>query len=183
MNLKSFGFIPWLIFFFVALVSIPVFIWFDFLWIAKLLGISVTVTLVVVLRIWLYRLGKLGKSPRVSLNANEVYDLNRFIPALASLPGSEQRAFQHRIGLVMSKVTVSQLDAESAAEISPKSLAMIAAAMFILKGLETKESLSFVLRPDDNLELKDNELTASFEAAQKELRSFTEEQILSALNA
>ena len=97
MNQKSFGFIPWLVFFFVALVSIPFFIWFDFLGIAKFVGIAVTVILVVVLRIWLYRLGKLGKAPRVSLNSNDVYELNRFMPALAALPITEQRAFQHRL--------------------------------------------------------------------------------------
>lgn len=183
MNQKSFGFIPWLVFFFVALVSIPFFIWFDFLGIAKFVGIAVTVSLVIVLRIWLYRLGKLGKPSRVSLNANDVYELNRFMPTLAVLPIAEQRAFQHRIGLIMSRVTVNQLAAVSEAQISPKSLAMLGACIFILKGLESKESLTFVLSANDNLEIRDNELTTSFEEAKKALQSFTEEQIRSVLDA
>lgn len=183
MNLKSFGFIPWLIFFFIALVSIPFFIWFDFLGIAKLIGIAVTVSLVMVLRIWLYRLGKLGKPSRVSLNANDVYELNRFMPILASLPIAEQRAFHHRIGLIMSKVTVNQMDTFTEAQISPKSLAMLGASIFILNGLESKESLTFVLSANDKLEFRDNELTTSFEAAKKALLSSTAEEIRSVLGA
>ena len=183
MNQKSFGFIPWLVFFFVALVSIPFFIWFDFLVIAKFVGIAVTVSLVMVLRIWLYRLGKLGKPSRISLNANDVYELNRFMPTLAALPIAEQRAFHHRIGLIMSKVTVNQLDVFTEAQISPKSLAMLGACIFILMGLESKESLTFVLSANDNLEIRDNELTTSFEEAKKALQSFTEEQIRSVLDA
>jgi pantoate kinase len=105
------------------------------------------------------------------------------MPTLAALPLAEQRAFHHRIGLIMSRVTVNQVTAVSEAQISPKSLAMLGASIFILKGLESKESLTFVLSANDNLEFRDNELTTSFEEAKKALLSFTEEQIRSVLDA
>ena len=183
MNQKSFGFIPWLVFFFVALASIPFFIWFDFLGIAKFVGIAVTVSLVIVLRIWLYRLGKLGKPSRVSLNANDVYELNRFMPTLVALPIAEQRAFHHRIGLIMSRVTVNQLAAVSEAQISPKSLAMLGAALFIMNGLETQKDFTFLLSENTTLQIKENQLSISLEGALDLLKTYSTEQILHAIAA
>lgn len=183
MNQKSFGFIPWLVFFFVALVSIPFFIWFDFLGIAKFVGIAVTVSLVVVLRIWLYRLGKLGKAPRVSLNANDVYELNRFMPALSALPITEQRAFQHRIGLLMSQITVQHEASVSSINTSPKVLAMVGASLFLMNGLEKQQELTFLLSENTTLQINDNQLSISLEAAMDVLSSLSTEQILLALAA
>ena len=183
MNQKSFGFIPWLVFFFVALVSIPFFIWFDFLGIAKFVGIAVTVSLVIVLRIWLYRLGKLGKPSRVSLNANDVYELNRIVPALAALPLPEQRAFQHRIGLIMSYITVQHEASVSSINTSPKVLAMVGASLFLMNGLESRKELTFLLSEDTTLQLSDNQLSISLEAALDVLSSFSTEKILLALAA
>lgn len=183
MKQKSFGFIPWLVFFFVTLVSIPFFIWFDFLGLAKFVGIAVTVSLVIVLRIWLYRLGKLGKAPRVSLNANDVYELNRFMPTLAALPLVEQRAFHHRIGLIMSRVTVNQLAAVSEAQISPKSLAMLGAALFIMNGLETQQDFTFLLSENTTVQIKENQLSVSLEGALDLLKTYSTEQILHAIAA
>ena len=181
MNQKSFGFIPWLVFFFVALVSIPFFIWFDFLVIAKFVGIAVTVSLVVVLRIWLYRLGKLGKPSRISLNANDVYELNRFMPTLAALPMAEQRAFHHRIGLIMSQITVQHEASVSSLNTSPKSLAMLGAALFIMNGLETQQNFTFLLSENTTVQIKENQLSVSLEGALDLLKTYSTEQILLAI--
>lgn len=183
MNQKSFGFIPWLVFFFVALVSIPFFIWFDFLGIAKFVGIAVTLSLVVVLRIWLYRLGKLGKAPRVSLNANDVYELNRIVPALAALPLPEQRAFQHRIGLIMSHITVQHEASVSSINTSPKVLAMVGASLFLMNGLESRKELTFLLSEYTTLQVSDNQLSISLDAAMDVLSSFSTERIALAIAA
>jgi hypothetical protein len=183
MNQKSFGFIPWLVFFFVALVSIPFFIWFDFLGIAKFVGIAVTLSLVVVLRIWLYRLGKLGKAPRVSLNANDVYELNRIVPALAALPLPEQRAFQHRIGLIMSHITVQHEASVSSINTSPKVLAMVGASLFLMNGLESRKELTFLLSEYTTLQVSDNQLSISLDAAMDVLSSLSIEQIALAIAA
>ena len=86
MSSKSLGLVPWLIFFFIALVSIPICIGFDLLSLAKFIGFAVTASLVVVLRIWLHRLGKLGKPSRVALNSNDLFELKRIIPALKGHP-------------------------------------------------------------------------------------------------
>jgi hypothetical protein len=181
MNQKSFGFIPWLIFFFLALISIPFFIWFDLLGAAKFVGIAVTVSLVIVLRIWLYRLGKLGKPPRVSLNANDVFELKRLIPALDSISAAEQLAFQHRIGLLMSKITVQQEVSLSPINSSPKSLAMLGATLFLLNGLETQEELIFVLGENTTLKLTDNQLFISLEGAIEIISGYTPDQIVLAI--
>lgn len=178
MNQKSFRFIPWLIFFFVSLISIPFLIWFDFVEIAKFVGIAVTISLVVVLRFWLFRLGKSGNAPRVVLNTNDVFELNQLIPALSSLPSKEQLAFHHRIGLIMSKVKVKQLDSVELIDTPPKSLAMIGSSLFLLKGLEAKEDLTFELSMNDNLDVMSNQVSISIEGARKLLAEFSEDQIV-----
>lgn len=181
MSAKSFGLVPWLSFFFVALVSIPVCISFDWFALAKFIGFAVTVSLVVVLRIWLHRLGKLGKPSRVALNSNDLFDLKRIIPALKDMPPSDQIAFQHRIGLLMSQVTVQQDASLGALDASPKYLAMIGATLFLLNGQNTEGNLLFSLNTEQALQFSANQLTGSLESAVANLSSCTAETLTKAL--
>jgi hypothetical protein len=181
MSAKSFGVVPWLSFFFVALVSIPVCISFDWLALAKFIGFAVTVSLVVVLRIWLHRLGKLGKPSRIALNSNDLFELKRIIPALQHIPSSDQIAFQHRIGMLMSQVTVQQDPSLGALDATPKYLAMIGATLFFLNGREVTDNLLFTLKEHHYLQFSENQLTSSLDSALDSLSSCTAETLLSAL--
>ena len=181
MSAKSFGVVPWLSFFFVALVSIPVCISFDWLALAKFIGFAVTISLVVVLRIWLHRLGKLGKPSRIALNSNDLFELKRIIPALQHIPSSDQIAFQHRIGMLMSQVTVQQDPSLGALDATPKYLAMIGATLFFLNGREVTDNLLFTLKEHHSLQFSENQLTSSLDSALDSLSSCAAETLLSAL--
>ena len=85
MNSNGFRFAPWLLGFFVALVAIPFLIYLQLFLVAKILGITVTVTLVVVLRIWLHQLKKQGPGERYSLTSNDVFELHSLVPAFKDL--------------------------------------------------------------------------------------------------
>jgi hypothetical protein len=181
MNAKSLGLLPWLIFFFVALIAIPICISFDWLALAKFIGFAVTISLVVVLRIWLHRLGKLGKRSRIALNSNDLFELKRVIPALQHLSSSDQIAFQHRIGMLMSQVTVKQDASLKVLDASPKYLAMIGATLFFLNRHEVTDHLVFTLKEHHSLQFSENHLTSSLDSAVASLSSCTAETLLRAL--
>ena len=183
MSSKSLRLVPWLIFFFIALVSIPICIGFDLLSLAKFIGFAVTASLVVVLRIWLHRLGKLGKPSRVALNSNDLFELKRIIPALKDIPSSDQIAFQHRIGLLMSQVTVQQDASLGTLDASPKYLAMVGATLFLLNGQKAEGNLLFSLNTEQAMQFSENQLTGSLESAVANLSSCNAETLTKALAA
>jgi hypothetical protein len=105
------------------------------------------------------------------------------MPALAALPITEQRAFQHRIGLIMSHITVQHEASVSSINTSPKVLAMVGASLFLMNGLESQQELTFLLSENTTLQINDNQLSISLEAALDVLSSFSTEQILLAIAA
>lgn len=183
MNAKSLGLLPWLIFFFVALIAIPICISFDWLALAKFIGFAVTVSLVVVLRIWLHRLGKLGKPSRIALNSNDLFELKRIIPALQHIPSSDQIAFQHRIGMLMSQVTVQQDASLGVLDATPKYLAMLGATLFFLNGHEATDNLLFTVKEHHSLQFSENQLTSSLDSAVVSLSTCNAETLLRVLAA
>jgi len=78
-------------FFFLSLVSISFLIALNQFFIAKIIGIAVTITLVVVLRIWLHQLKLNAKPERILLNANDVFELVRFMPSFSALSPADQK--------------------------------------------------------------------------------------------
>jgi hypothetical protein len=105
------------------------------------------------------------------------------MPALSALPITEQRAFQHRIGLIMSQITVQHEASVSSINTSPKVLAMVGASLFFMNGLETQQELTFLLSENTTLQINDNQLSISLEAAMDVLSSLSTEQILLAIAA
>jgi hypothetical protein len=105
------------------------------------------------------------------------------MPALAALPLPEQRAFQHRIGLLMSRITVQHEASVSSINTSPKVLAMVGASLFLMNGLEKQQELTFLLSENTILQINGNQLSISLEAAMDVLSSLSTEQILLALAA
>ena len=102
MNSSAFRFVPWLLFFLLSLISISILIGLNQFFIAKIIGITVTVTLVIVLRIWLHRLKLSAQPERILLNANDVFELVRFMPSFSALSPADQKILKHRVGLQMS---------------------------------------------------------------------------------
>jgi len=109
--------------------------------------------------------------------------LNRFMPTLTVLPIAEQRAFHHRIGLIMSQITVQHEASVSSPITSPKSLAMLGAALFIMNGLETQQDFTFLLSENTTMQIKENQLSISLEGALDLLNTYSTEQILHAIAA
>jgi hypothetical protein len=146
---SEFKFIPWLIFFFCALSSIPIWIYLELFWLAKIVGIAVTVVLIIVLRIWLFKLGKVAKPSRVALNTNDVFELKKMIPVLVKLSPNDQVSFQHRIGLIMGEVSLQNNDGHVIIS-NPKHLAMAISALLVTKYPESNAPFSAVLHSTRN---------------------------------
>lgn len=141
---KGFRFTPWLVVFFVALVAIPCLIYLELYLIAKIVGITITVTLVVVLRVWLHQLKKQGPSERYALTANDVYELRHLIPAFKELSVEDQKALQHRIGLFMG-VLLIQNPNDLPVQLSSKNLA-ICGALFAFMQLDSTKEIVWIIQ-------------------------------------
>jgi hypothetical protein len=123
MKPSAYRFVPWLLFFFLSLVSISFLIALNQLFIAKIIGFTVTITLVIVLRIWLHRLKLSAQPERINLNTNDVHELVRYMPLFSKLSPSDQKNFKHRVGLQMSLIHIENPEAINVSEFSPRILA------------------------------------------------------------
>lgn len=101
----------WLTIFFLLLILIPILIFFDYLILAKIIGISCLILIIIALRIWL-RISRINseKVERVVLNKNQVFDLHRKYSFLKSLNNSDREILFHRTGLVLAEVTFIAVD-------------------------------------------------------------------------
>ena len=181
MNSNGFRFAPWLLGFFVALVAIPFLIYLQLFLVAKILGITVTVTLVVVLRIWLHQLKKQGPGERYSLTSNDVFELHSLVPAFKDLSTKDQLALQHRIGLVMGTLIVHNPD-NLPIELSPKNLAICGAFYAFMKLESTKEVVWFI-RQNAQRTVDGKCLYLGTEELEDFLRKLSAEELLSRLSA
>lgn len=181
MNSKGFRFTPWLLGFFMALLAIPCLIHFNLFLLAKVLGITVTVTLVVVLRIWLHQLKKRGPAERYSLTSNDVFELHSFVPAFKELPATDQLNLQHRIGLIMGSLLIHNPD-NLPIELSPKDLA-ICGAFYAFMKLESPKEVVWFIRQKAERSVDGKYLYLGTEELQDYLRKISSEELQSRLAA
>ena len=83
----------------------------------------------------------------------------------------------------MSQITVQHEASVSSLNTSPKSLAMLGAALFIMNGLETQQDFTFLLSENTTVQIKENQLSISLEGALDLLKTYSTEQILHAIAA
>jgi hypothetical protein len=60
---------------------------------------------------------------------------------------------------------------------------MVGASLFLINGLEKQQELTFLLSENTTLQINDNQLSISLEAALDVLSSYSTEQILHAIAA
>ena len=178
MRQDSFGFRSWLIVFFIALVTIPIFLYNELWLVAKLTGIGVTVTLVIVLRIWLFRLKKQHTTSRIELTSNDVFELKGFLPAYQSLTLADQKAFQHRLGLLMASVSIAQVE-KATSTWHPKHLAMLAACFAFVRCKETA-AVNWTIT-EGEISLQGLDITGGIEPMVAQIQPITKEEILAKL--
>jgi|TARA_R110000737_G_scaffold117240_1_gene149937 Mlc titration factor MtfA (ptsG expression regulator) len=112
---KNKRFIPWILFFFILLVCVPLLIQNGQTGSAKLLGFIVVVGVSIALMIWRKQTKTLMKyKTRVALNANDRFWLERNIPFYKKLSKSDRVIFADRIGLFLAEVLVTEVDKEVA---------------------------------------------------------------------
>jgi len=95
----------WLTIFFLILVSIPILIVFDHLLLAKFLGISCLILIIVALRLWL-RKARINSTSteRYVLNKNQIFDLERKFRFLKNMSNSERQIIYQRTGLLLAEL-------------------------------------------------------------------------------
>jgi len=95
----------WLTIFFLILVSIPILIVFDHLLLAKFLGISCLILIIVALRLWL-RKARINSTAteRYVLNKNQIFDLERKFRFLKNMSNSERQIIYQRTGLLLAEL-------------------------------------------------------------------------------
>jgi len=181
MKSTAFGFVPWLGFFLISLLSIPLFIWLDYLLLAKIIGFIVTVSIVVALRIWLGKLAKAGRPERISLNANDQFDLNQWIITLNQWPESDRQALIHRVGLILPNLTIEN-KGDSPEGFTPKQCAMIVACFLLKEGLHTNAPCHVFLRNEGEIKNTDDGYEISFAHALISLKQWKSEDFSSKLS-
>ena len=147
----------WLVAFLIALLAIPLLVYSHQIVLAKFMGIGVTVTLVIVLRIWLYRL-KTGSVQRYGFTTNDLYELGLLVPAYNRLSPATQKHFQHRIGLIMGSLTVENPD-DFAAEMPVTQLAILGACMAFMR-LEAPNNVQWIIR-EETVKIEGQRITGS----------------------
>ena len=103
--LLKYRFPLWLTIFFLLLILIPILIFSNEFFLAKLSGISCLILVIVALRIWL-NISRVNSSKveRVVLNYNQIYDLERKYTFLKTLSNSNRQVLFHRTGLLLAEL-------------------------------------------------------------------------------
>ncbi len=98
-------FLYWLVVFFTLLMSVTILLIYGQLFLAKLIGVSIVIVLIVALRIWTYSSKKKNQQLKlVSINLNHKYWLKENCNFYKHLNISDKIVFENRIGLLLSKV-------------------------------------------------------------------------------
>jgi Mlc titration factor MtfA (ptsG expression regulator) len=110
---KNKRFIPWIVFFFILLICVPLLIQNGQTGSAKLLGFIVVVGVTIALMVWRKQTKALMKHKnRVALNLNDRFWLERNIPFYKKLKKSDRKIFEDRIGLFLAEIIVTEVDKE-----------------------------------------------------------------------
>jgi hypothetical protein len=102
---SNFNFGIWISVFFTLIFSVPILTFFGFLDIAKLVGVVCLILVLVALRIWLrISQSKSGKIRRISLNNNQIFDLERKYFFLKNLKKSTKKTIFERSGIILAEI-------------------------------------------------------------------------------
>lgn len=106
-------FLPWVLFFMVLLISIPVMANSGYATMAKFLGFLTVLAITGALSIWRNQTRKIAeKKPRVKLNLNDRFWLKEHIPFYAKLGKKDKIVFEDRIGIFLSEIQISEIGSE-----------------------------------------------------------------------
>lgn len=107
-SLNSYRFNIWLPLFAALLIAIPIFIWFGYIFLAKVTGVVVLVLLIYAMRIW-FRKARLQNQrlERVHLNANDLFTIQQIIPSWKSWPNEDRQILVNQLGLLLAEVEFS----------------------------------------------------------------------------
>jgi hypothetical protein len=170
-----------LIVFFIALLTIPCLIYFELFLLAKIIGISITITLVVMLRIWLHQLKKQKPSERYAFTTNDVFELHSLIPAFKQLSAADQQALQHRLGLIMRSLLIHNPD-DLPIPWTPKTLA-ISGACFAFMQFDQPNEVVWIIQKNAQLSVDGKYLYLGTQELEVFLRNLTSEELESRLSA
>ena len=183
MKPSAYRFVPWLLFFFLSLVSISFLIALNQFFIAKIIGIAVTITLVVVLRIWLHQLKLNAKPERILLNANDVFELVRLMPSFSALSPADQKILKHRVGLQMSVLQIENPVPIDVSEFSPRILAMLLSCYILFCAKINNEMPHVTLANSGIFSLTTDTLQISLEEVKDKLKHLDATALQVSLNA
>lgn len=102
---SSYYFSVWLFIFAAILLCIPLFIWFEFIVLAKISGITVLVLLLFAMRRW-FALARINNNrvERKILSTNDLYVLQQILPIYKRLTAPQQRILKDQLGLFLAEV-------------------------------------------------------------------------------
>ena len=104
-SLNKFRFSFWLPYFAILLLLIPILIWQEFIFLAKLSGIITLLGLLVALKQWFSVARQINnRVERHLLNTNELYILESILPAFKSWSVADKKVLKDQLGIVLSEI-------------------------------------------------------------------------------
>jgi len=104
-KIKNYRFPIWITVFLFLLGSIPVFIYAELYSLAKIFGILLVCSILLAMKFWFaVARNRNDVVPRVVLNRNDLFDLDRDFKSFSSFNEESKRIIIHRIGLLLAKV-------------------------------------------------------------------------------
>lgn len=110
---NKYRFSAWLIVFLVLLLFVPLLISANYNFLAKILGIVITVLISIALWNWRMQTArKIIKASRIKLNLNDRFWLDRHIKFYSKLNKSDKIVFEDRMGLFLAEIIISEIGKE-----------------------------------------------------------------------
>jgi len=107
-SLNKFHFNFWLPFFAILLLLIPVLIWQEFIFIAKLSGIAILIGLLVALKQWFAVARQINqRTERYVLNTNERFLIESILPSFKTWSKTDQTILLDQLGIAMTELKFS----------------------------------------------------------------------------
>ncbi len=107
-SLNKFHFNFWLPFFAILLLLIPVLIWQEFIFIAKLSGIAILIGLLVALKQWFAVARQINqRTERYVLNTNERFLIESILPSFKTWSKTDQKILLDQLGIAMTELKFS----------------------------------------------------------------------------
>lgn len=104
-SVNNFHFKIWLPFFAILLLLIPVCIWLDFIFLAKISGITILVALLFALRQWFSVARQMNQRiERYMINANERFLIQSTLPGFKSWSRADQNILYDQLGIFLTEV-------------------------------------------------------------------------------